>query len=178
MSLLTIDAVNALSDAEFMRQFGDVAEHSLRVAEAALRSRPFADRAAFVAAFVAAVAAAPAADQLRLINAHPDLAGKAALAGKLTDDSAREQAGAGLDSLSAEEFARFTRLNDGYKARFGFPFIFAVKGATKEMILAAFETRIGHDAITEFATALEQVGRIFRFRIEAKVEPPAPARSV
>ncbi len=169
MSALSIDAVNGLSEADFMHHFGDVAEHSPWVAAEAAKARPFASRDAFVAAFVAAVDAAPHADQLALIRAHPDLAGKAALRGELTADSKSEQSGAGLGSLSPDEFARFTALNDAYKARFGFPFIFAVKGATKAMILAAFEARIAHTPATEFATALAQVGRIFRFRIEAKV---------
>ena len=109
--------------------------------------------------------------QLVLIRAHPDLAGKAAIAGDLTDDSTREQAGAGLASLSPAEFARFTALNDAYRARFDFPFIFAVKGATKQQILAAFEARLQHDQTQEFRTALGQIARIFRFRIEDRVSP-------
>ena len=171
MTDLTLATVNALSPAEFLARFGDVAEHSPWVAEVAAGARPFVDRDSFVAAFIAAVAAAPQDLQLALIRAHPDLAGKMALAGGLTEDSAREQAGAGLNTLTAEEFARFTRLNDGYKAKFGFPFIFAVKGATKHMILDAFEARISHDPATEFATALAQISRIFRFRIEDRVAP-------
>ncbi len=105
--------------------------------------------------------------QLALIRAHPDLATRA----KLTADSTREQAGAGLDTLSEAEFARFTELNDAYKARFGFPFIFAVKGASKHQILASFEERVGATKDAEFDMALTQVCRIFRFRIEDKVAP-------
>jgi 2-oxo-4-hydroxy-4-carboxy-5-ureidoimidazoline decarboxylase len=103
--------------------------------------------------------------QRALIGAHPDLATKAGL----TADSSREQAGAGLDALSEEEFARFTKLNSAYKDRFGFPFIFAVKGATKQMVLAAFEERVSHSPEAEFATAIAQICRIFRFRIEDRV---------
>ncbi len=171
MSGLTIADVNALSDAAFVAEFGDVAEHSPWVAERAAANRPFSSRDAFIEAFVDAVATAPHERQLALIRAHPDLAGKAALRGELTEDSKSEQAGAGLGSLSAQDFDRFTALNDAYKARFGFPFIFAVKGATTSMILSAFEDRILHAPEIEFATALTQVGRIFRFRIEAKVLP-------
>lgn len=168
-SPLSIADVNALSAAAFMDAFGDVAEHSPWVAEAASTARPFASREAFVAAFETAMRAADAEAQLALVRAHPDLAGKAALAGAIAEDSRREQRGAGLDTLTPEEFARFTDLNGRYRVRFGFPFIFAVKGATKHMILDAFESRISNDPETEFQTALAQIARIFRFRIEDRV---------
>ena len=122
-----------------------------------------------MAAFAAAVRAAPRERRLALLRAHPDLAGRAAVTGEVAEESRREQAGAGLDRLTAEEFARFHDLNARYRERFGFPFIFAVKGATKEAILAAFEARIDNDAGTERATALANVERILRFRIEARV---------
>lgn len=166
---LSIDTVNGLSAEAFRGHFEDVAEHSPWVAELAATRRPFASRDALVAAFDAAMQAAPRERQLALIRAHPDLAGKAAIAGDMAEDSKKEQAGAGLDRLSPDEFARFTALNDAYKDKFGFPFIFAVKGATKDMILAAFESRIGNDPATEFATALAQIARIFRFRLEDRV---------
>ncbi len=101
-----------------------------------------------------------------MIAAHPDLAGKLALAKSLTADSTQEQASAGLDRLSADELARFTRLNQDYRARFGFPFIMAVKGKTKDDILAAFERRLDHDAPAEFATALTEIDRIAALRIK------------
>ena len=168
---LSIDAVNALDAGAFVARFGDVAESSPWVAEAAFAARPFADREALVGAFNTAVRAAPREKQLALLRAHPDLAGRAALAGDIAEESRREQAGAGLDQLSAGEFTRFHYLNTRYRERFGFPFIFAVKGATKDAILAAFESRIGNDAETERAAALANVERIFRFRIEDRVEP-------
>ena len=133
--------------------------------------RPFATVDALHAAMVSAVNDAGDNAQLALIRAHPDLAGKAALAGKLTAESTSEQKGAGLDRLTADEFARFHKLNDAYKDRFGFPFIFAVKGATKHMILEAFEARVKNDPGTEFAAAIAQVCRIFRFRLEDRVAP-------
>ena len=120
-----------------------------------------------VAAFADALLQAPRADQLALLPAHPDLAGRAPVAG----ESKREQAGAGLDTLTREEFARFTELSARYRDRFGFPFILAVKGATKSRILAAFAERIDNDPAAELATALAQVCRIFRFRIEDRVLP-------
>ncbi|SFP24877.1 2-oxo-4-hydroxy-4-carboxy-5-ureidoimidazoline decarboxylase [Pseudomonas borbori] len=105
--------------------------------------------------------------QLALINAHPDLAGKAAIRGELTASSTAEQAGAGISECSAEEFARFTELNDAYKARFGFPFIMAVKGSNRQQILAAFETRIHNAPEQEFACALAEINKIALFRLQA-----------
>ncbi len=169
--MLDIAAVNALVPADFVARFGDVAEHSPWVAEAAARTRPYATREAMITAFADAVAAAPPDMRLALIRAHPDLAGKAARAGAMAEDSRREQAGVGLDSLTEAEYARFTDLNTRYRDRFGFPFIFAVKGATKTMILDAFAARLPNDAATEFETALAQIARIFRFRLEDRVAP-------
>jgi 2-oxo-4-hydroxy-4-carboxy-5-ureidoimidazoline decarboxylase len=168
---LSLEAVNALSADGFLAAFGDVAEHSPWVAERAAARRPFQSRDAMVDAFAAAVAEAPREARLALIRAHPDLAGRAAIAGEMAEDSKREQKGAGLDRLTPDEFARFTDLNGRYRDRFGFPFIFAVKGATKDMILAAFESRVGADPEAEFETALAQIARIFRFRIEDRVQP-------
>jgi OHCU decarboxylase len=105
-----------------------------------------------------------------LIRAHPDLAGKAAVAGDLTADSASEQAGAGLDRCSPEEFARFQDLNAAYKGKFGFPFIIAVRGLGRTEILDAFERRIANDPEAEFATAIEQINRIARMRLAALAE--------
>ena len=171
MSLLSIDAVNAFDAGVFAARFGDVAEASTWVAEAAFESRPFTDREALVAAFAGAVRAASREKQLALLRAHPDLAGRAAMAGDVAEESRREQAGAGLDRLTAGEFARFHDLNSRYRERFGFPFIFAVKGATKETILAAFDARIDNHAEAERAGALANVERILRFRIEGRVAP-------
>lgn len=165
--MTTLADVNAMSAENFLTIFGDVAEHSPWVAKEAAKNRPFASREAMIAAFISAVEAADGDAQLALIRAHPDLATGA----KLTEDSSREQKGAGLDTLTAQEFARFTELNNTYKARFGFPFIFAVKGATKHQILESFEERVGKNEDEEFATALAQVCRIFRLRIEDRVSP-------
>lgn len=163
--MTSLDDINIMPLYAFLGAFGDVAEHSPWVAEGAWEKRPFKTREDIVLAFAAAMQAASRDAQLALIRAHPDLATKA----KLTQDSTSEQAGVGLDRLTPEEFARFTRLNDAYKARFGFPFIFAVKGATKTQILAAFEARLGNSAEAEFETALTQIARIFRFRLEDRI---------
>ena len=152
----------------FVERFGGVYEHSPWVAEAA-HAAGFgadADSAAGLAAAMARAMAGGSQDaKMALVNAHPDLAGKLALSKTLTAESTGEQAGAGLDQLSADELARFTHLNDSYRARFGFPFIMAVKGKTKADILAAFEQRLNHDKATEFETALEQVNNIAALRL-------------
>jgi len=163
--MTSLAEINRMSQAAFVAAFGDVAEHSPWVAEAAWHQHPFAKRENLIAAFEKAMSEASEAAQLALIRAHPDLATKA----RLTQDSSSEQAGAGLDRLTAEEFARFTALNEAYKARFGFPFIFAVKGATKGQILAAFAARSANSPDVEFSTALAQIARIFRFRLEDRV---------
>ncbi len=104
--------------------------------------------------------------QLALIQAHPDLAGKLAVAGDLSEASQREQAGAGLDQCTPEEFEQFDRLNTVYTERFGFPFIMAVKGRDRAAILAALEARLGNGPETEFVTALKEIERIALFRLE------------
>ncbi len=163
--MTTLADVNAMTVEAFVAAFGDVAEHSPWVARQAAASRPFASRDVMVAAFANALYGASHEMQLALIRAHPDLATRA----KLTTDSTREQAGAGLDTLTPAEFARFTEFNDLHKQRFDFPFIFAVKGATKHQILAGFAERIDYPLAREFAITLEQICRIFRFRIEDRV---------
>ena len=168
---IDIAEVNALAPADFVARFGDVAEHSPWVADIAASARPFASREAMIEAFARAAGTASPEARLALIRAHPDLAGRAARAGTMAEDSKREQAGAGLDTLTDAEYARFTALNTAYRDKFGFPFIFAVKGATKTMILDAFEARLPAAAEAEFETALAQIHRIFRFRLEDRVAP-------
>ena len=168
---ISIDAVNRMSADAFVAAFGDVAEHSPWVAERAAAARPFANRRAKAEAFLDAIFDADAPMKLALVRAHPDLAGRAAIAGDLLPESRKEQTGAGLDKLTAEEFARFTSLNQTYRAKFGFPFIFAVKGADKHKILKAFEQRIGNEPEAELATAVRQVGNIIVFRIEDRIAP-------
>lgn len=163
---LSLEQVNGLTVRKFVDEFCDVAEHSPWVAEGAAGLRPFANKDAMIKAFCATLAAAGHEAQLALVRAHPDLAGKA----KLTVDSQSEQSGAGLDTLSESELARFTDLNGRYKAKFDFPFIFAVKGATKFQILASFAERIDHDIEREFSTAIANIERIFMFRIEDQVQ--------
>ncbi len=156
--------------ADFLARFGGVFEHSPFIAERALEAGAVATpltAAGVHAALVAAFRKADEAEQLGVLRAHPDLAGRLAIAGELTEDSRNEQAGAGLDRLSPAEHARFTELNTAYTEKFGFPFIIAVKGLTKDDILTAFEARIGNTAALEFETAKTQVERIALLRLTA-----------
>jgi 2-oxo-4-hydroxy-4-carboxy-5-ureidoimidazoline decarboxylase len=167
---LALDAVNRMDAAAFVTAFGDIAEHSPWVAERAGKRRPFADRRAMAEAFLDAVLDATEAEKLALVRAHPDLAGRAKIS-ELAEESRREQASVGLDRLTPQEFAQFTALNDAYREKFGFPFVLAVKGADKHLILKTFAERIEHDPESELATAISQVGRIINFRIEDRVQP-------
>jgi 2-oxo-4-hydroxy-4-carboxy-5-ureidoimidazoline decarboxylase len=166
---LTLDALNRMSPGDFASAVGDTFELAPWVAESAAVRRPFQTVTTLHEAMVGMVRAAPRERQVEFLRGHPDLAGKAARAGSMTDDSRCEQASVGLDSLNEEAFARFHRLNDAYKAKFGFPFIVCVRRHTQESILAQFERRLGHDSATEFAAALQEVFFITRLRIAAKV---------
>jgi len=166
---LTLDALNQMSPEDFASAVGDAFELAPWVAESAATRRPFATVTALHAAMIGTVRAAPRERQAEFLRGHPDLAGKAARAGAITDESKREQASVGLDSLSEEGFARFHRLNDAYRAKFGIPFIVCVRRHTRDSILAQFERRLGHDAATEHAAAMQEVFFITRLRIAAKV---------
>lgn len=153
----------------FVERFGGVYEHSPWIAVVAydVGLTAEADTAGGLAKAMAAAADKGSEDEKRaLILAHPDLAGKLALAKSLTRESTQEQASARLDRLSSDELVKFTALNDAYRARFGFPFIMAVKGKSKADILAAFERRLANDADVETKTALAEVDRIAALRLE------------
>jgi 2-oxo-4-hydroxy-4-carboxy-5-ureidoimidazoline decarboxylase len=158
-----------LDRAAFVKAFADIYEHSPWVAEQVyeLGLDASVDEVEGLHQRMADLLLSASREaQLALINAHPDLAGKAAVRGELTASSTSEQAGAGISECTAEEFARFTELNDAYKARFGFPFIMAVKGSNRHQILAAFEERIHNSPEQEFARALAEINRIALFRLQ------------
>jgi 2-oxo-4-hydroxy-4-carboxy-5-ureidoimidazoline decarboxylase len=154
----------------FVAALGGIFEHSPWVAQRAFAARPFASVDALHAAMVAAMRTAPSTEQLALIRAHPELAGRAMVRNELTADSTREQAGAGLTDCSAEEYARLVDLNARYNAKFGFPFILAVKGYDRAGVIAEFAHRVERDVATEFAEALAQIARITRLRLDAQVQ--------
>ena len=165
----SIGDLNRMTVSEFAARLGDVAEHSPWIAERVAGARPFADRDAVAQAFAAALCGAAREERLAVLRAHPDLAGRAAVAGELSEASRSEQAGAGLDRLTPEQFERFAAFNAAYSERFGIPFIFAVKGASAAMILAAFEERLANEPEVELENATDNVCRIMRFRIEDRV---------
>jgi 2-oxo-4-hydroxy-4-carboxy-5-ureidoimidazoline decarboxylase len=159
---VTLTDLNDGSKHAFVTALGGVFEQSPWVAEGAWEHRPFASLDALHAAMVGTLARAAEDAQLAVLLAHPDLGTRA----RMTDASAGEQAGAGLDRLAPAEFERLERLNRDYRERFGFPFLFAVKGATTHAILEALERRRLSTRDDEFAEALRQVARIARFRLE------------
>lgn len=168
---MNIATVNGMDEAAFVAAFGGIFEHSPWVAQRAYERRPFADATALHAAMADAVRAAPREQQTALLLAHPDLAGKEARAGTMTDASVAEQASAALDRLTPDEMARIAELNRAYRARHGFPFIVAVRHYTKAGIFHEFERRIANDTQAEHAWALSQVFAITRMRLDAKLAP-------
>jgi 2-oxo-4-hydroxy-4-carboxy-5-ureidoimidazoline decarboxylase len=159
---VTLTGLNTCSEGAFVAALGDVFEHSPWVAAQTWARRPFASLDALHAAMVETLTAATEDAQLAVLRAHPDLGTRA----RMSEASTGEQTAAGLDRLTAAEFERLGRLNHDYRKRFGFPFLFAVKGATTHDILAALERRLIASRDDEFAEALRQVARIARFRLE------------
>ena len=159
---MTIAELNACDRNAFVEALGWVFEDSPWVAERAWARRPFASLDELHTMMVDIVQRAPAPEQLALLRAHPDLGMRA----RISDASTGEQHGAGLDRLTPHEYERLRRLNDEYRRHFGFPFLFAVKGRTKEDVLTSFEARVGRSQDEEFEEALRQVYTIARFRLE------------
>lgn len=175
---LTLDHLNAAPAADALALLDGLYEHSPWIAEAALARRPFRSLAQFKYALVQVVQAAPLEAQLALIRAHPELAGKAMVAQSLTAESTNEQSKAGLTQCTPEEFARIQQLNTDYNARFGFPFILAVRGPrgtglSKQDIIDTFARRLNHPVDFERAEALRNIHRIAEIRLNDKfgVEP-------
>jgi 2-oxo-4-hydroxy-4-carboxy-5-ureidoimidazoline decarboxylase len=166
---MTLAELNALDRTGFVAALGGIFEHSPWVAEHAYAARPFASVEALHRAMVAAMHEASRDEQLALIRAHPELAGRAMVRRELTTDSASEQSGAGLDRCSPEEFARLTDLNARYNAKFAFPFILAVKGYDRAAVIAEFARRLERTQDDEFAEALAQIARITALRLAEKL---------
>lgn len=160
-----LQTLNTMSDAQFVSALGGIYEHSPWVAEQAAKQRPFASLDALAAAMRKAVDTAGEDAQIKLVRAHPELAGKAAVRGELTAESTREQSGAGLNQCTPEEFARLQALNTQYNEKFGFPFILAVRGYDRHGIIDNFSQRVENDRDTELRTSLEQIHRIAGFRL-------------
>jgi OHCU decarboxylase len=159
--MVTLSDLNAGDRGAFVEALGWVFEQSPWVAERAWKNRPFGSVDELIQALVAVVNEAHRDEQLALLRAHPDLGTRA----KISNASTAEQSGAGLDRLTPDEFDRLQRLNDDYRRRFGFPFLFAVKGRTKHEVLQALGRRVAADPVAEFSEALRQVYRIAEFRL-------------
>ena len=158
---MTIRDLNALDREAFVATLGWIFEDSPWVAERAWTARPFANLDALHSAMIGQLMRAKRDEQLALLCAHPDLGTRARISPASTD----EQAGAGLDQLTPQEFDFLQEMNSAYRKKFGFPFLYAVKGSTKHDILRALQLRLGASPEEEFDEALRQVQRIARFRL-------------
>ena len=166
----SLDDINRMDAQAFAAAFGKVYEHSPWIAQRAFALRPgggFASLPALHAALAATVGAAPEAEQIALLDAHPELAGVEAAAGTLTADSTREQATAGLSAMTAADVSRLRALNARYRERFGFPFIIAARNNTQTAIFGTLEARLCNTREMELRNALAQVGEIARLRLVA-----------
>ena len=162
----TLAELNGYTPARFSAAFGPVYEHSPWIAERAYARRPFASRADLHLALYGVVRTASEAEQVALIRAHPELAGREAQTGALTDASTREQAQAGLSALTPEEFADLGRLNADYAAKFGFPFVICARLNRKDAIFGTLRARLANTRDQEIANAIAQIGEIARLRLE------------
>jgi 2-oxo-4-hydroxy-4-carboxy-5-ureidoimidazoline decarboxylase len=169
MSQKPLDELNASSQSDFVAALANIFEYSPWIAEQAYASRPFAGVNALFAAMKTVVERAPEGPRLVLIKAHPDLADKTQRAAGLTAESAAEQNSVGLDRLSDAEYEAFERVNNAYRAKFGFPYIVCVRRHTKDSILRDFERRLPNDAATETAASIAEICRIAALRLDQLV---------
>ena len=165
-----LDEINHCDETRFVKLLGSIYEHSPWVAELVFAERPFASSDALHETMASAVRAAPEVQRMALLCSHPELAGREASAGTLTRDSRREQARAGLDQCSPEELATIEKLNRAYRDKFDFPFIIAVSGLDRQQVIAAMRSRLENDETTEFDTAMNEVVKIARIRLEALID--------
>jgi 2-oxo-4-hydroxy-4-carboxy-5-ureidoimidazoline decarboxylase len=169
MSKKPLDELNACSQGDFVAVLANVFEYSPWVAEQAFAARPFAGVNALFAAMKSAIGRTSEDLRLELIGSHPDLADKTRLAAGLTAESTAEQTSAGLDQLSEAEYQAFERVNNAYRAKFGFPYIVCVRRHTKDSILTDFARRLPNDPATEIATSVAEICRIAALRLDELV---------
>lgn len=163
---LSLDSLNAGTQADFVALLGGIFEHSPWIAAGAWDARPYADVADLHAKMAAVMRAAPFARTLGLLRAHPELAGRAMVSRALTAASTDEQTRSGLTQCTPEELARLRALNAAYNAKFGWPFILAVKHLDRAAIIRIFAERLDHDAASEFADNLNNIETITRWRLD------------
>src|ERR1700722_1742441 len=169
MSQKPLGELNSCPESDFVAALANIFEYSPWVAEQASAARPFAGVNALFAAMKTAVERAPEGLRLALIKAHPDLADKTRRAEGLTAESSAEQNSVGLDRLSDAEYEAFERVNNAYRAKFGFPYIVCVRRHTKDSVLADFERRLPNDAATETAASIAEICRIAALRLDQLV---------
>jgi 2-oxo-4-hydroxy-4-carboxy-5-ureidoimidazoline decarboxylase len=163
---LSIEEINQLKQEEFVSIFSGIYEHSPWIPRETFHARPFRDLAHLASSMQQVVLSSSYESQLQLIREHPELAGKAVIKKQLTDDSLREQSGAGLDQCSEDEFLILNQLNQDYNTKFGFPYILAVKGYQRAAIIQNFSQRLNNEVSKEFQECIHQIGLIARFRLE------------
>jgi 2-oxo-4-hydroxy-4-carboxy-5-ureidoimidazoline decarboxylase len=168
---IRLDQLNGLERDDFAARLAAIYEHSPWVAARAWPARPFESIDHLWRAMHDAVKAASDEEQLALIRAHPELAGRLVVAGQLTEASRSEQTGAGLDCCTPGELARLRALNASYRSRFDFPCVVAVRGLTRGDIISRLEQRLGNERAEEIATCLQEIGRIARFRLQDLLDP-------
>ena len=159
-----IKNINKLSQSEFIKVFANIFENSIWIAEELYTQKPFNDFEELSSKMLDIFENTSKKKQLIILNAHPDLADKTKII-YLTPNSKKEQTNVGLDQCSEEEFREFKNLNDKYKKKFGFPFIYAVKNKSKEEILSNFRQRVSYDISVEFIEAKKQVKKISSLRL-------------
>lgn len=164
---LTLDTLNAMDRGAFVNALGETFEHAPWVAESAWLEQPFASAEALHAAMIGVVRRSPQTTQIAFLCGHPELAGREAQAGSMTNDSQHEQASAGLGSMTQEEMARMAHLNGIYRGRHGIPFIIAALRHTKAQIFDEMQRRIDRDTADEFVEAMTQIDHITRLRVRA-----------
>ena len=169
MSQKSLSDLNVCSKADFVTALANVFEYSPWIAEQAASARPFAGVNALFAAMKAAVQGAGPDQRLALIKAHPDLADKTQRAAGLTAESSAEQNSVGLDRLSDAEYQAFERVNNAYRAKFGFPYVVCVRRHTRDSILRDFERRLPNDAKAEVQTSIGEICRIAALRLDQLV---------
>jgi 2-oxo-4-hydroxy-4-carboxy-5-ureidoimidazoline decarboxylase len=167
---LSLVSLNQFDRELFVESLGGIFEHSPWVADMVYENRPFESKALLHQIMLEAVQKSPEFQRMALICNHPELAGKEAAAGTLTDDSRQEQSGAGLDQCSAEELARLQSLNQAYRNKFEFPFVIAVTGLNKTQIIDAVESRLKNSVSLEFDTSIAEIGKIGMIRLNALID--------
>ncbi len=169
-SKISLASLNQLDRDQFIESLGGIFEHSPWVADLVYENRPFDSKAQLHQTMVETVKRSPEFQRMALICNHPELAGKEAAEGTMTDDSQKEQSGAGLNQCSAEELSQLQSLNRSYREKFEFPFVIAVTGLDKNQIIAAIESRLKNSDRVEFDTNLAEIGKISLIRLNKLIE--------